>query len=90
MDAHGGQFDPRPGIFPEPLDVLKRLGLGIARKHPIAIFRHAQPYRVQQRGGGSADRRAMQAALLRGDRRLSPGGGFEIELIPMCAATDGR
>ena len=59
VDADGGQFGLRPHIFPEPLDVLKRLAFGLARKHPFTIFRHAQPDRAQQRGSGSADRRAM-------------------------------
>ncbi len=59
MNSDGGQFGLRPDVFPEPLDVLKRLALGLARKHPFAIFGHALPDRAQQRGGRGADRRAM-------------------------------
>jgi len=81
VDADGGQFGLCPDIFPEPLDVLKRLAFGIARKHPFAIFGHAQPDYPQERGSGSADRRPIQAALLRGCGRLGPDGGVEIELI---------
>lgn len=40
MDADGGQFGFRPDIFPKPLDVLKRLAFGLARKQPFAILRH--------------------------------------------------
>ncbi len=82
MDADGGQIGLRPDIFPEPLDVLKRLAFGIARKHPFAFFGNAQPDRAQQRGGRGADRRPVQAALLRGGGGLDPDGGVEIELIP--------
>ena len=76
------KFGLRPDIFPEPFDVLKRLAFGVAGKHPFAFFGHAQPDRAQECGGGSADRRAMQAALFRGGGRLDPDSGFEIELIP--------
>lgn len=82
VDADGWQFRLRPNIFPEPLDVLKRPAFGIARKHPFAIFGHAQPDRAQKRGGGSADRRAMQTALLGGGGGFDPDGGAEIKLIP--------
>ena len=51
VDADTGQFGLCPNIFPEPLDVLKWSAFGIARKHPFAIFGHAQPDRSQQRGG---------------------------------------
>lgn len=51
MDANGRQFGLCPDIFPEPLDVLKRLAFGIARKHPFAIFGHAQPDCAQKRSG---------------------------------------
>lgn len=85
MDADGGQFGLFTDILPKPLDVLKRLAFDVARKHPLAISGHPQPDRAQQRGGGSTDRRAMQAALLRGGRRLDPDSGFQIELIPSCA-----
>ncbi len=82
MDTDGGQIGLRLDIFPEPLDVLKRLAFGIARKHPLAILGHAQLDRAQKHGGGSADRGAMQAALLRGGSRFDPDGGVQIELIP--------
>ena len=75
MDADGGQIGLRPDIFPEPLDVLKRLAFRIARKHPFTIFGHAQPNRAEKRCGGGADRRAVQAALLRGGGGLDPDGG---------------
>ena len=52
VDAYRGEFRLCPDIFPEPLDVLKRLAFGIARKHPLATFGHAQPDRAKQRGGG--------------------------------------
>ncbi len=51
MDTDRGQFGLCPHIFPEPLDVLKRVAFGIAWKDPYAIFGHAQPDRAQQRGG---------------------------------------
>ena len=82
MNADGGQIGLRPHIFPEPLDVLKRLAFGVTRKHPLATFGHAQPDRAKQRGGGSADRRAVQAALLRGGGGLDSDDGVQIELIP--------
>jgi hypothetical protein len=81
LDADGGQIDLRPDIFPRMLDVKKRRAFGLDRKYPFAIFGHTQPDCVQQRGGGSVDRCAMQAALLRGGRRLDPDGSFEVELI---------
>lgn len=51
VDTDGGQLGLRPDIHPEPLDVLKRLTFGLARKYPFAIFGHAQPDRAQKRGG---------------------------------------
>ncbi len=57
--------------------LLKRLALRLARKHPFAIFGHAQPDRSQQRGGGGTDRRPMQAALLRGGGGFGPDGGID-------------
>ncbi len=82
VDANGAQTGLCPDILPKPLDILKRLARGIARKHPLAIFGHAQPDRAKQRDGGSADRRAMQTALLRSGGWLDPDGGVGIELIP--------
>lgn len=82
VDANGWQFGLRPDIFPEPLDILKRLAFSLARKHPFAIFRHTQPDCPQERGGGSADRRVMPAVLLRGGGGFDPDGSVEIQLIP--------
>lgn len=77
VDTDTGQFGLRPYVFPEPLDVLKRLAFGIAREHPFTIFEHTQPDRAQKRGGRSADRPATQAALLRGGGGLDSDGGFQ-------------
>ena len=86
VDADGVQIGLRPHIFPKPLDVLKWFAFGIARKHPFAIFGYAPPDRAQERTGGGADWRAMEAALLCRRGGLDPDGGVEIELIPTRAA----
>jgi len=49
VEADTGQFGPRPHIFPEQFDVLRRLAFGVARKDRFAVFGHAQPDRAQQR-----------------------------------------
>lgn len=83
MDADDAQIVLRPNILPEPLDVLKRLAFGIARKYPYAIFRDSQPDRAKEgSGGGGTDLRTMQTPPLRGGGGLDPDGGFEIELLP--------
>lgn len=67
-DAGRGLFPP---IFSEPLDNLKRLAFGLAgNTHSQSSGTRSRI--VQQRGGGSADRRAMQTALLRGGGRFDP------------------
>jgi hypothetical protein len=71
MDADGGQIRLRPDIFPEPLDVLKRLAFGIARKHPFAIFGHARPDR--QRAGSDGRRARRTAARFPRLRDSDPG-----------------
>lgn len=66
VNTNRGQIGFRLHFFPEPIDVLKGLAFDIAGEYPLAVFGHSQPDRAKQRGGGGADRRAMQTALLRG------------------------